>query len=193
MENGGFAFKFTGLAWPSLIVLGCSRPGMEKVRISDVDNDVQPAAVRRRLAGPLGLTDMAINYYELEPGDSFGFAYHRHGDQEEVFYVRAGTATFETEGGEVEVGPRELVRFAPGEFQRGWNYGDDRVVALALGAPRSYEELTMLRECPDCGDRTEATLERREEDGERVAVAYCVDCGEETGRWTRGPSAGEVS
>jgi uncharacterized cupin superfamily protein len=165
---------------------------MEKVRIDDVDSTVQPAAVQRRLTKALGLSDLAINYYELEPGDSFGFAYHCHGDQEEVFYVREGTATFETEAGEVDVGPREVIRFAPGEFQRGWNHGDECVVALALGAPRSYEELTMLRECANCGERTETRLDRREEGGERIAVAFCDRCGEETGRWTRGSMEGEV-
>ncbi len=63
---------------------------MEKVRIEDVENAVQPAAVMRHLTEPLGATDFAMNYYELEPGDSFAFAYHRHEVQEEVFYVQSG-------------------------------------------------------------------------------------------------------
>lgn len=71
--------------------------GMGKVRIDNVDNSIQPAAVMRHLTKPLGTTDLAINYYELEPGDSFAFAYHNHEVQEEVFYVHDGTATFETE------------------------------------------------------------------------------------------------
>lgn len=111
---------------------------MEKLAVEDVDNDINPAAVRRRLTDPLGLSDFAMNYYELEPGDSFAYAYHEHEIQEEVFYVISGTVTFDTEDGPVEVGPEEAVRFSPGEFQRGWNRGDDRVVALALGAPLEY-------------------------------------------------------
>ena len=52
---------------------------MERVRVDDVENDVQPAAVVSKLTGPLGLTDLAVNYYELEPGDSFAFTHHSHG------------------------------------------------------------------------------------------------------------------
>jgi uncharacterized cupin superfamily protein len=63
---------------------------MEHVAIADVENSVQPAAVMRQLTEPLGATDVAVNYYELEPGDSFAFAYHSHEDQEELFYVQSG-------------------------------------------------------------------------------------------------------
>jgi len=186
---------------------------MERVRIEDVENDVQPAAVMRKLTAPLGSTDLAINHYELEPGDSFAFAYHSHAVQEEVFYVLEGTATFETgearsapgpasggtasedgpvEDGPVEVGPAEAVRFDRGEFQRGWNRGEERVVALALGAPLDYGEQVKLRDCPDCGEATDNRLEGVEPDGEEAVVAYCRECGTETGRWYRGSMDGTV-
>ena len=184
---------------------------MDRVRVADVENDVQPAAVMRKLTGPLGLTDLAVNYYELEPGDSFSFAYHSHDVQEEVFYVIEGTAVFDTGGprsgpesvsggtateeGPVEVGAGEAVRFDRGEFQRGWNYGEERVVALALGAPLEYGEQVKLRDCPACGEATDNRLERVEtddEDGEETVVAYCEGCGTETGRWYRGSMDGEV-
>lgn len=165
---------------------------MQRVRIDDVDNDVQPAAVMRKLTKPLGLTDFAMNHYELEPGDSFAFAYHNHAVQEEVFYVMEGTAVFETEEGPVEVGPGEAIRFDRGEFQRGWNHGDERVVALALGAPLDYGKQVKLRDCPDCGEATDNRLERVEVDGEEVVVAACTECGTETGRWYEGPMDGTV-
>ncbi len=155
---------------------------MDHVRVADVDRSVQPAAVMRPLTDALGTTDLAVNYYELAPGDSFAFAYHRHSVQEEVFYVQSGTATFETEAGDVEVAAGELIRFGPGEFQRGWNRGDDRVVALALGAPLEYGEQVTLRACDDCGERTDHALERTE-DGDTV-VAVCEPCGTQNGRWT---------
>lgn len=47
---------------------------MEKICIDEIDNSVQPPAVMRHLTGPLGVTDLAINYDDLEPGDSFAFA-----------------------------------------------------------------------------------------------------------------------
>lgn len=163
---------------------------MERVSVAGLDNEIQPAAVMKQLTGPLGLTDLAANYYELDPGDSFAFAYHEHGVQEEVFVVVAGTATFETEDGPVEVGPREAIRFGRGEFQRGWNRGDERVVALALGAPLAYGEQTKLRHCDACGEATPNELARA--DDEDVVVARCEACGTETGRWYRGPMDGEV-
>ncbi|GAB7094335.1 cupin domain-containing protein [Halolamina litorea] len=157
---------------------------MERVAVDDLENSVQAAAVMRGLTEPLGLTDVAINHYELEPGDSFAFAYHNHEVQEEVFYVVSGTATFETESGPVVVGPREAIRFDREEFQRGWNRGDERVVAIAIGAPLDYGTQVKLRDCPECGEETDNDLERPE--GEDVVVARCKRCGTETGRWYRG-------
>lgn len=165
---------------------------MEKVRISEQENSVQPAAVMRALTEPLGLTDLAINYYELEPGDSFAYAYHSHEVQEEVFYVQSGTATFETEAGDVTVAAGEILRFDRGEFQRGWNQGEERVVALAMGAPLEYGTQVKLRHCELCGVETDTRLEREDEDGDPVMVAYCTECGAENGRWYRGSMPGEV-
>ena len=154
---------------------------MKKVTIEDLDTYMGPATVKRPLGKALGTTDLAVNYYELESGDSFAFGYHSHADQEEVFYVQSGTVTFETADGPVEVGAGEAIRFAPGEFQRGVNGGSDRVVALALGAPRESGELELLRECPDCGERTGNTIEMA--DDRDALVTLCEDCGTVTGRF----------
>jgi len=163
---------------------------MEHIAVDDLDDSIQAAAVMRHLTEPLGLTDFALNYYELEPGDSFAFAYHNHEVQEEVFYVITGTATFETESGPVAVGPDEAIRFGREEFQRGWNRGDERVVALALGAPLEYGEQVKRRDCPACGEGTDNELRRA--DDEDAVVAVCKACGTETGRWYRGSMPGEV-
>jgi uncharacterized cupin superfamily protein len=163
---------------------------MEKAAVEDLENSVQPAAVMRHLTDPLGLSDFAMNYYELEPGDSFAFAYHNHAVQEEVFYVMGGTATFETDEGEVEVGADEAIRFDRKEFQRGWNRGDETVRALALGAPLDYGEQVKLRHCPTCEKETDHELARA--DDEEATIACCKECGTETGRWYRGSMDGEV-
>lgn len=163
---------------------------MEKAAVADLENSIQPAAVMRHLTEPLGLTDFAMNYYELEPGDSFAFAYHNHEVQEEVFYVISGTATFDTADGPVEVGPNEAIRFDREEFQRGWNRSDEPVVALALGAPLDYGVQVKLRYCDACGEETDTELERDAD--EEAVVAYCKECGAETGRWIRGSMDGEV-
>jgi uncharacterized cupin superfamily protein len=154
---------------------------MERVRIDDVDRRIDTATVSRPLTSALGAENVALNYYELAPGDSFAYGYHKHEAQEEVFVIQAGEVTFETEDGDVAVGAGELIRFAPGEFQRGINTGDERVVALALGAPRESGESEIRRHCEDCGERTETTIERAP-DGD-AKLTRCLECGAVTGRF----------
>ncbi|USZ69613.1 cupin domain-containing protein [Halorussus salilacus] len=154
---------------------------MEKVRIEEVRSRPGPADVKRPLTDALGATDLSMNYFELAPGDSFAFGYHAHSGQEEVFCVRSGTVTFETEDGEVAVESGEVVRFAPGEYQRGVNRDGERVVALAVGAPRESGDLDMRRECPECGERTSNEISRAEDAD--ALLTRCVECGAETGRF----------
>ncbi|ELY94112.1 hypothetical protein [Natrialba taiwanensis] len=163
---------------------------MEHVSIDDIDpRSTDYHSDRRELAAPLGTEHLAITRYVLDPGERFSGSVHAHTDQEEVFVVLAGEATFEIELGhaagvesenvtsderELVVGEFEAVRFAPGEFQSGRNDSDDRVVAIALGAPRDSEDVRVTRipvledrnvTCPDCdhdhlriGDDDEAEL-----------------------------------
>lgn len=138
-----------------------------------------PSDVFQPLSDALGAEGVALNYYERAPGESIGYCYHRHHEQEEIFYVVSGTVTFETEEGDVSVGPNELIRFAPGEWQQGTNRGDERCVVLALGAPREQGPTDLRRECPECGERTPATSEWTGNE----AVFYCEVCGTETGRY----------
>ncbi|MGM0387953.1 MAG: cupin domain-containing protein [Natrinema limicola] len=153
---------------------------MERVSLSEVDRWMSPAQSKRSLSNALEAEHLAVNHYILEPGESFGFGYHRHADQEELFYVLEGTATFETADGDVTVSAEEAIRFAPGEWQRGRNETDERVVALALGAPAETGETDILRMCPDCGERQ---LVRIEPTADRDAlVAICEECGAETVR-----------
>ena len=171
---------------------------MEKVAIDDVDSWQSPASVKRPVGRALGVADAAVNYYELAPGESFAFGYHKHEKQEEVFHVLDGVVTFETgdplrgsdgrtgsdpDDGTEEVTAEagELVRFAPGEWQQGYNAGGERVRALALGAPAESGETTILRECPDCGERTGQDVGRAADAD--ALVTTCVACGAETGRF----------
>lgn len=151
----------------------------EKTSIEDVPSTATPASARRPIADAVGAENVSINYYELAPGESFAFGYHSHSNQEELFYVIRGTATFETEGGDVEVDAGELIRFAPGERQQGTNRGEEPVVALALGAPRDTGDSELFRECPECGERTPHRFGR---DGDAL-LNICLECGAETGRY----------
>jgi len=125
---------------------------MEKISIDDVEaNAFGSDTDRRGLSDPLGTTDFALNRYRLGPGERFSGGMHAHVDQEEVFAVVEGEATFETVDGEVTVGEGEVIRFAPGEFQSGKNDSDGEVVAFAMGAPRDSEDVRVPQDCPECG------------------------------------------
>jgi uncharacterized cupin superfamily protein len=154
---------------------------MNKVCIDAVENRSGPAAVKRPLTEASGATDVALNYYELAPGDSFAYGYHSHESQEELFIVQEGRVTFDTEAGDVVVEAGELIRFAPGEYQQGHNRSDERAVALALGAPQDAGETDIRRECPTCEEQTSQTINIEEESAARVT--QCVECGSETGRF----------
>lgn len=156
---------------------------MEKVAIDEVDIQRSPLgvhSVRRPVSTALGTEHFAMNYFELEPGESFSGGLHTHHDQEEVFYVEEGTTVFDVgmDREEVVVEAGELIRFEPGEFQTGWNRSDDeRVVGWALGAPQSkhdWEEIESIVDCRDCGEETPHGLELTDEGRFKMT---CLDCG----------------
>ncbi|MEF8784406.1 MAG: cupin domain-containing protein [Haloarculaceae archaeon] len=153
---------------------------MDHTSLDDIDSWMSPATAKRSISHALGAEHLALNHYELAPGETFGFGYHRHADQEELFYVLEGTATFETEGGDVEVSAGEAIRFAPGEWQLGRNESDEPVVALALGAPAATGETEIVRECPDCGERQQIRVEPTED--RDALLGICEVCGAETVR-----------
>ena len=141
---------------------------MQHTAIDDVDvvtNPMDVHDVRKPVSRALGTEHVAMNYFELAPGDAFSGGLHAHGDQEEIFYVLAGTATFEVgrDREQVDVAAGELIRFAPGEFQSGFvrDDADEEVVAWAFGAPGARHDwgaIESLIECRACGEeRTHAT------------------------------------
>lgn len=152
---------------------------MERVAISAVEQAyLSGTHDRRDVSRALGAEHVTVMYYEVPPGDVLSGAYHTHTEQEEVFLVRSGTATFMTEDGEVEVDAGEAIRFAPGEFQHGYNDADDPLVVLALGAPPGMENSETLFVCTGCERR--AIHDIVIEDGAPVTV--CRACGER-GPW----------
>lgn len=154
---------------------------MEKLAVEETDSWNGPASVARPLGRDLDTDHVTINSFELAPGETFAFGSHCHHDQEEVFSVLEGTATFEAESGDVSVAADEVIRFAPGEWQLGPNAGDKRVVALALGAPTDSRETEIRRACPDCGTRTPARTERP--DDTDAVLTICEACGTVTDRY----------
>jgi uncharacterized cupin superfamily protein len=148
---------------------------MEKISIDEIEssafgNDID----RRGLSDPLGTTDFALNRYRLDPGERFSGGMHAHMDQEEVFVIVEGEATFETMDGEVTVGEGEAIRFAPGEFQSGKNDSDGDVVAFAMGAPRDSEDVRVPQACPECGHDNMRAIP-----GDDGFDLQCPECGAE--------------
>ncbi|WP_277554790.1 cupin domain-containing protein [Halobaculum limi] len=150
---------------------------MNHIVIDAVDPVVStsPADTVRVLTEPLETESMAVNVFDLTPGDTIGYGLHRHLDQEEVFYVVDGRVTFETDGDDISVEAGEIIRFAPGEFQLGHNTGDGRARVFALGAPRDTEEVEYLIDCDVCGERTVQAPEVSEAD--RTVTIRCTECG----------------
>lgn len=151
------------------------------------DEQIPPSAAAdsvgaiRALSDELDTDGVSINHYELAPGESFTVSIHRHGVQEELFYIESGTVTFESDEAETTVKAGEIIRIPPGTFQLGTNHGDDPATGLAIGAPREYEEETeWLVGCTECGGQTVHVFGESEADGQ---YRYeCTNCGTETFR-----------
>jgi uncharacterized cupin superfamily protein len=161
---------------------------MERVTVNEIEHVGHPAdvnTVRRSISDALGATDVTMIYYELEPGDSFSGGLHRHHDQEEVFYVLSGTATFdirETADAQtrtVTLTDGKAIRFLSGEFQHGYNDTDERLVALALAAPQTehdWEQLEWLTRCRTCDEEIVHDVQLTDD---RNIVATCRQCEKE--------------
>lgn len=162
---------------------------MEKISIEEIDHVDHPVKineVRKPISNVLGTTGFAMVYNELEPGDAFSGGLHTHHDQEEIFYIVEGTATFEVgrDRDRVPVAAGEVIRFAPGEFQHGYNDSDERVVGLIFSAPGAEHDWTeeeVVAHCRECG---EERLHRNEPvkstswQAEHVHLrVICTECG----------------
>ncbi|THE66457.1 cupin domain-containing protein [Salinadaptatus halalkaliphilus] len=152
---------------------------MDKTAIDDIEverNPMEVHSIRRPISDALGFSDFAMNYFELEPDESFSGGYHTHHDQEEVFYVQSGTAAFDTEEGTVPVEAGEVIRFAPGEFQQGYNDGDEPVVGFAFGAPgakHDWDQIESMIYCQECDEEVGHGLELTDEGGFRMTCTAC--------------------
>ncbi len=136
---------------------------MKTTSLAEIVSEPNPLNVheiRKPLSKVLGTTDVAINYFELETGESFSGGLHTHHDQEEIFIILEGTATFEIgqSGDEtVTVDESEAIRFEPGEYQCGHNHDDATVRAFAIGAPgasHDWDGLETIIYCSSCEEQT---------------------------------------
>lgn len=128
---------------------------MTHVSFDDVDREPLETGVDCvRLTDSLETASVSLNHYHVAPGEGLPGGVHAHWDQEEVFLVVDGEATFETVDGEVTVASGEVVRFAPTTFHSGRNAADDPLVVLAVGAPRETSDIRIPFACPNCAEST---------------------------------------
>ena len=168
---------------------------MQQVSIDDVENVPHFMGInshRKPLSRAIDGMGFAMVYFELDPGESFSGGLHTHRDQEELFYVLEGTATWEIKDGPgadletYEVGPGEVVHFQRGgPYQTGGNRSDERVVAVALGVPNprhGWADTEVLVDCAGCDRETvhdvvaDDPADERMPDLEEMSIA-CQECG----------------
>jgi len=92
----------------------------------------------RKVRGALGVTAFGVNAIVMPPGLE-GFL-HYHDDQDELYFVHAGTARVEVGGEERLLGPGGLVHVESTTPRRVSNAGTDDLVLLVVGAKGGYVE-----------------------------------------------------
>jgi mannose-6-phosphate isomerase-like protein (cupin superfamily) len=92
----------------------------------------------RKVRQQLGITAFGVNALVMAPGYE-GFL-HYHDTQDELYFVHSGTARFEVDGEERELGPGSLVHVESTTHRKFSNAGDDDLVVLVVGGKDGYVE-----------------------------------------------------
>ena len=92
----------------------------------------------RKVRAALGVTAFGVNAIVYPPHYE-GFA-HYHDEQDELYFVHAGTARFEVGGEERVLGPGGLCHVESTTPRRVSNAGDDDLVVLVIGGKGGYVE-----------------------------------------------------
>ncbi len=90
----------------------------------------------RKIRQPLSVDAFGVNAIVYPPGGAGIF--HYHDEQDELYFVHAGTARFEVAEDEFELGAGGLVHVESTTPRRVSNAGDDDLVLLIVGAKGGY-------------------------------------------------------
>lgn len=95
------------------------------------------SGIQRAIGEAAGLENLAVNRYEVNPGESIPLAYHFHDEQEEMFYILKGTLHVETPEGEYTIASDEVFIVEPDNPQRAFNpeEAEGKLKVLVVGAP----------------------------------------------------------
>ena len=91
----------------------------------------------RKIRGALGVEELGANAIVLPPGVETNF--HFHDEQEELYFVHAGTVEFEFGDGSVHrLGPGGLARVAAPTHRKIRNVGEGEATNVIVGAKGGY-------------------------------------------------------
>jgi mannose-6-phosphate isomerase-like protein (cupin superfamily) len=90
----------------------------------------------RKIRQALGVTAFGVNALVYPPGQE-GFL-HYHDEQDELYFVHRGRASFEVDGEEFELGPGGVVYVESTTPRKISNQTDEDLVMLAVGGKEGY-------------------------------------------------------
>ncbi|HEV3480583.1 MAG TPA: cupin domain-containing protein [Gaiellaceae bacterium] len=90
----------------------------------------------RKVRQELGVTAFGVNALVYPPGQE-GFL-HYHDEQDELYFVHRGRATFEVDGEEFDLGPGGVVYVESTTPRKINNRADEDLVLLAVGGKDGY-------------------------------------------------------
>jgi mannose-6-phosphate isomerase-like protein (cupin superfamily) len=90
----------------------------------------------RKVRQALGVEAFGVNAIVYAPGYE-GFL-HYHDEQDELYFVHRGTAVFEVDGEEFELGPGGVVHVQSTTARRVSNPTDEELVMLVVGGKGGY-------------------------------------------------------
>ena len=90
----------------------------------------------RKIRRELGVTAFGVNALIYPPGQQ-GFL-HYHDEQDELYFVHRGRASFEVDGDEFELGPGGVVYVESKTPRKISNQTDEDLVVLAVGGKGGY-------------------------------------------------------
>jgi uncharacterized cupin superfamily protein len=90
----------------------------------------------RKIREALGVTAFGVNAFVVPPGGEG--VHHYHDEQDELYFVHAGTARFDVDGDVLELGPGGVVHVESTTPRKFSNAGDDDLVLLIVGGKGGY-------------------------------------------------------
>jgi len=90
----------------------------------------------RKVRQALGVEAFGVNAIVYAPGYE-GFL-HYHDEQDELYFVHRGTAVFEVDGEDFELGPGGVVHVQSTTARRVSNPSDEELVMLVVGGKGGY-------------------------------------------------------